>query len=49
MCSVQRLQQIVVFGAKKSSGCGFVQKKPQQVVLCAKTSINGLDRRATVG
>jgi hypothetical protein len=38
MCSVQRLRQILVFGAKNSSGCGFVEKKPQQVVLCAKTS-----------
>jgi hypothetical protein len=38
MCSVQRLRQILVFGAKNSSGCGLVQKKPQQVVLCAKTS-----------
>jgi hypothetical protein len=30
--------EILVFGAKISSCCGFLQKKPQQVVLRAKTS-----------
>jgi hypothetical protein len=37
-CLVEFQKKILVFGAKNSSCCGFLQKKPQQAVLRAKTS-----------